>query len=414
MAYMRKVIFINICRDGSFSGVQRYIECLTSSLSYNKTILVYLIEITSSRSIIYEKRCTNGNFTKIIIPLPKDELRLFRCSYDLLRYFDWVWNQLLDCFDENDNTVIHVNSLNAIDLALKMKSFFIKSKIITHLHCIPWKNCYNTDIKRFNKLYSNYYIDINEEKHKEEFMVCQSEYDSYVKSDMIICATECAKTFLIKVFNIECAKIKIIVNGIEDAYLPSNRVCNSKINILVVGSIIQSKGVEYILKAVDIIDKLGISVHLTFVGYGSKIYVEYLKSMYSNLSVEFRGLLNFKELADVYRSCDIGLMISMQEQCSYAAIEMAMFKKPIIITNVDGLDEMFTDNLDCLKVNTYFDESGLHIDPFILAEKIMLLIKDEALCDKIATNARNKYLDKYRIHDMYAATLALYTELFEC
>lgn len=48
-------------------------------------------------------------------------------------------------------------------------------------------------------------------------------------------------------------------------------------------------------------------------------------------------------------------MMSLQEQHSYAAIEMAMFGMPMIITAVDGLDEMFVDEISCLKVNTLFD-----------------------------------------------------------
>lgn len=61
--------------------------------------------------------------------------------------------------------------------------------------------------------------------------------------------------------------------------------------------------------------------------------------------------MSLEDLSYPYSICDIGLMVSLQEQHSYATIEMVMFGMPMIITAVDGLDEMFVDEVSSLKVN---------------------------------------------------------------
>lgn len=61
--------------------------------------------------------------------------------------------------------------------------------------------------------------------------------------------------------------------------------------------------------------------------------------------------MSLEDLSYPYSICDIGLIMSLQEQRSYATIEMVMFGMSMIITVVDGLDEMFVDEISCLKVN---------------------------------------------------------------
>lgn len=91
-------------------------------------------------------------------------------------------------------------------------------------------------------------------------------------------------------------------------------------------------------------------------------------------------------------TCDAGIIASLQEQCSYVAIEMSMFGMPLITTAVDGLDEMFIDEESALKVSTRFSNVyGLSADTDDMANKMKRLIDDKELRYRLSNNIRKLY-----------------------
>lgn len=89
-----------------------------------------------------------------------------------------------------------------------------------------------------------------------------------------------------------------------------------------------------------------------------------------------------------------------------------MFSLPIITTAVDGLDEIFTDNINALKVDLYFDSlTGLTVDVAMMAEKLSLLIEDNDLRAKLSRNVRLLFEAKLDVQNMIKKTVAIYQEL---
>jgi len=124
------------------------------------------------------------------------------------------------------------------------------------------------------------------------------------------------------------------------------------------------------------------------------------------------GCISFHELIKYYRRCDAGIIASLQEQSSYVAIEMAMFGLPIITTAVDGLDEMFTDNVNALKVNTRFSLFfGLTADVDTIADKIIILIENRQLRLLLGKNVRYLYESDFTLKRMIQQTVAVYHEV---
>ena len=85
---------------------------------------------------------------------------------------------------------------------------------------------------------------------------------------------------------------------------------------------------------------------------------------------------------------------------------------PVITTAVDGLDEMFTDNVNALKVNTTFSKvSGLSVDTGEMSEKIITLIEDKMLRMQLGRNARQLYENELTLERMMKQTVKVYKEM---
>ncbi|MCC8146061.1 MAG: glycosyltransferase, partial [Bacteroidales bacterium] len=179
-----------------------------------------------------------------------------------------------------------------------------------------------------------------------------------------------------------------------------------------VGVLSESKGILYILQSLRKVREKGYKVTLYIAGGYSSSVKSFIEKNFKDLSLEILGRISFEELQHYYKESDIGIIASLQEQCSYVAIEMAMFGLPIVTTAVDGLDEMFTDGVNALKVNTRFSKVfGLSVDTDSLAEKIITLIENGELRQRLSANVRQLYKERFNLETMMQQTLAVYRKL---
>lgn len=210
----------------------------------------------------------------------------------------------------------------------------------------------------------------------------------------------------------------MIPNGINDlAFHLRKHNLKTKENVfncLYVGVVSESKGIEYILKALYLVQQKGYKVSLTIAGGCAPIFRKKVKQDYSTLEVDVKGRIPFEELKKLYAQCDIGIIASLQEQASYVAIEMAMFGLPIVSTAVDGLDEIFTDEINALKVRTKFSPIfGLSVDVEMMAKQIVRLIEDENMREMLSQNVRQLYEQRFNLDLMIDRTVSVYKELVD-
>lgn len=402
---------MNMSVANNTSGVDRYIQVLIEGLELLGRFDLYWINFCHdpARRLLKEER--KDGYVKTIIPLPEKFNEIIQEKYWMEKYNEQVLRLINHIFDKECNSIIHIHTLNLIELANVLRNKF-GCKIITHLHCIPWKSYFNSNRKLFNKLYQDYYFEC--EKPKTEYITNFCEEKSYKLSDHIICVTDCGKSFLQRIFEIDQPQISVVQNGIN--YLPrisglNNRAKEGGFNLLYVGVISESKGLKFILDALKIIVAKKYNVHLNIAGKGSEKIISNLKQEYKNLPISFLGCLPFEELREYYESCDIGILASLQEQSSYVAIEMMQYSLPIITSAVDGLDEMFTDNINALKVDTCFSEiDGLSLDINLMADKIILLMESDELRQKLSKNVEHLYLKKYTLERLIEETVQVYNK----
>lgn len=398
---------------GNTSGVDRYIFVLIEGLKKYININICRINFKHDSEWLFCKETVNDGYTEFTVPMPQSPNEMISEKFWTNRYNENAYYITEHLFKNKENMILHLHTLNLMDFALVVRKHYPECKIITHLHCIPWKGFFNSNISRFNRLYRQIYID-NDIPAMELLVSNHSELRSYNEADRIICVTRCASDFLTRMMGINPSKIAIICNGISDkasGILPAERK-NKDFMFLYVGTISPSKGLLYILEAMRKLKDQGYTVSLIAAGKGQKVYVEQIKLSYPDLRIRFTGSISFDELKDYYMTCDAGIIASLQEQCSYVAIEMSMFGMPLITTAVDGLDEMFIDEENALKVSTRFSNVyGLSADTDDMANKMKRLIDDKELRYRLGNNIRKLYEKNFGVDEMIEKTIEIYNEL---
>jgi phosphatidylinositol alpha-1,6-mannosyltransferase len=103
--------------------------------------------------------------------------------------------------------------------------------------------------------------------------------------------------------------------------------------------------------------------------------------------VIFTGVVSDEELIGFYKRCDVFLMPSRQEGFGIVFLEAMAFEKPVIGGNHGGTPEVIVDN-----------ETGFlveHGDVDALADRIIRLLLDEELCQRMGRAGRRRVEENY-------------------
>lgn len=398
------------------SGVDRYMETLIDGLQTKENVVIHWIHLVHNKQLFFSKEEHTHYGCKLTIPLPQQPYSIITQKFWNKKYNSQIYKLICHLFRSKENCIIHLHTLNLIDLAMFCKAQ-TDCKVITHLHCIPWKSWYDSNRKRFDQLYIKTYIQ-SQQLSCENYLTNNCELDAYLQPDALICVTHSAVSFLKKCIGKYTAYTTVVPNGIKDfAQEPVQHFFKSKtetFHCLFVGGMNESKGVNFILKAIENVRSQGYSVKLTLAGTCPNGFHKKIEQNYPDMDIEVLGRVPFNRLQLLYRHCDIGIIGSLQEQASYVAIEMSMFGLPIITTAVDGLDEMFTDEENALKVNTLFSPVfGLSVDTDMMSIQIIRLIEDSDLRVRLSRNVRLRYEKEWHITSMIEKTIDVYNRVLK-
>ena len=147
-----------------------------------------------------------------------------------------------------------------------------------------------------------------------------------------------------------CANIEIevIPNGVDIyQFTPLAKKNDSKFEILVVGRIMEGKGIQYLIKALpDIISQAKKPPHVNIIGTGP--YLRELKKMTKEIETEkyisFLGSVAHNEIHKVYQSADVFILPSFAEGMPNVVLEAMASGLPIITTDTGGTKELIKGN----------------------------------------------------------------------
>ena len=171
----------------------------------------------------------------------------------------------------------------------------------------------------------------------------------------------------------------IDVSAIRNEY----KVSNNDYVIALPGRLHESKGHEYLIHAIGILkEKYQITPKVFIIGEGS--LRDEIEKLIKKLKIKnqfvLTGSVDQGKLFKIIKSSDIVVIPSLFEAFGLAAIESMYLEKPIIVTNINGLQEITTDNVDSLQVSVQNSD--------VIAMAILELINDQKLVTTLAKNAK--------------------------
>lgn len=167
-------------------------------------------------------------------------------------------------------------------------------------------------------------------------------------------------------------KIFIVHNGVNTNFFnPGNsdknvghlNVDNNKFNILFVGRLDKIKGINYLIRTMDIIvNEYGYNnIQCLIVGPDKIVSVDsnedinsiinYIGSKNLTNNIRFLGELSIEDLKRIYNICDVFVLPSIAEVAPLTILEAMAFGKPIVCTNIGAVSEYVIDKFNGFLIN---------------------------------------------------------------
>jgi phosphatidylinositol alpha-mannosyltransferase len=182
----------------------------------------------------------------------------------------------------------------------------------------------------------------------------------------------------------------IIPNGVDVGHFspgvsPIDEFCDGKINILFTGRLEKRKGLNYLLKAYQLVKREIPNSRLIITGPGTRLRRKYEKQvMRSGLKdVVFAGYVSYEELPRYYQTADIFCAPATGwESFGIVLLEAMAVGKPVVASNIAGYANLVTHGVEGLLVPPK-DEKGL-------AQALLTLMTDESLRQQMGSRGRLK------------------------
>ena len=249
-----------------------------------------------------------------------------------------------------------------------------------------------------------------EEFLKNRFWARMARYTTS-RADQIITISDAVKNYLIDNVRVSETKIKMIYYGLEivdsannyrEDIRSKNKIGRDDPLIGMIARYAPQKGHRFLLEAMTYVLKEVPEAKLFLAGHDEKKLKDSLEDYAKQLKI--RPNVIFSEFQyDVYtllREFDVFILSSLWEGFGLVLLEAMAAKKPIVASNVGPIPEIVIDN-----------ETGFLFpakEPRIMAEKIILLLKNKELAKEMGRNGRRRLEEHFTIEKMIRETESVY------
>jgi len=355
---------------GTDYGVGTFITQLSNELANRENVKVYVLEIGDTPNKSFSLNQKNG-ITTIEIPVPYNAKEANTKSYQEKnsRNISRIISQYIP---QEGYNIIHMNFVSQFFIATDLKKS-LNGKIIFTQHLF-----------------------INSEKLDNEHF--DIEFETYAVVDLIITVTQHGIEHLTGK-GVDAKKIQCIYNGIDPKHFNKKlqedikkkyQLTEDEKLVLYSGRLDPIKGLEYLCKAMDNLTKKIPNCRLVIAGDGDfKSLIKSARAFSANIC--YLGFIPFVDVVALYQQADIGVIPSLEEHCSYVALEMLNCGLPVVASNLGGLKEIFIHNKNALLANTVEDKGNMYgVAPEVkqLENHIFTLLTDESLRLRLGMNAK--------------------------
>jgi starch synthase len=250
-------------------------------------------------------------------------------------------------------------------------------------------------------------------------------------ADAVVAVSEGTKADILRLFNVDPARIRIIYNGIdpEEYYprksfdqLPKNGINPDKPFILFVGRIARQKGIIHLVNAIKYLDP-GFQVVLCAGAPDTPEIAEEMKRAVTEAQSKREGVIWIDKMVtkdvvyQLYTHAAVFVCPSIYEPFGIINLEAMACETAIVASAVGGIKEVVVDGetgflvpLEQMQTTPFeaVDPAKFSRD---MAEKINLLMADPALCKKFGRAGRQRAVDKFSWASIAAETKKMYESL---
>ncbi len=187
---------------------------------------------------------------------------------------------------------------------------------------------------------------------------------------------------------IDSEKVKIIPNGVDiTRFCPQEERQREDI-ILFVGSLIERKGVRYLLQAMPKVFRAFPEYRLVIIGDGPQSPL--LKQLAAALGIEervlFMGSQTHDQVRDWMQRAKLLVLPSLEEGMGVVLVEALACATPAVASCVDGIPDVITPDVGVLVPPA---------DPEALSESICEILSDHTRWSVLSRNARERAVEYY-------------------
>lgn len=402
---MKQVFIVNNGSKAAQYGIGTYIEQLLLCLEVCVSVQVTVVVLDSTESELAEKWIDGVRY--LLFPT----VRIHTDEKSRKRYARNVAYALFPYVDPAAEVIFHFNYSYHVGLAEELKSRFPDCYTVLTLHYLPW--CFDLagNACRFRSIL------MKKEEERDEFE--QQIYEEYLNDrrfynevDKLICLCNATRVFLHETYQVPAERMALIYNGLSDTRQVLAEADKKEIKkglgfrenesvILFVGRINRLKGIHWLIDAFRKMLEESPEARLVIAGDGD---ITECLPLCDGLEekVIFTGKLDKRQLSVFYRIADLGVLPSLQEQCSYVGIEMMMQGLPLVGTNAMGVSEMVNEEY---QVPLLISENNVSLSASKLSE---LMLDAMANREKLGRLSRLRFEQCYSLDAMRQEMEQLY------
>ncbi|KAF5434003.1 Glycosyltransferase involved in cell wall bisynthesis [Candidatus Methanophagaceae archaeon] len=230
----------------------------------------------------------------------------------------------------------------------------------------------------------------------------QLEKRAFSYADMGIVTSSWQRELVIKQYNVEPSKIKVIPNYVVTDVFKPHLETQKKYDLIFVGRAGNQKNIGNLLKAIHYLKTKNRNLSLLMVG--GCCYDNEIKEIVNHyaLDVIFKGNVSSFDLPDILNQAKVFILPSYYEGHPKTLLEAMSCGLPCIGSDVNGIKE----NIEHMKTGFL-----CRTDHANIANAIETVLSDESLQKTIGKNARESILKKYSIDKILKLELEVILEV---
>ena len=361
---MKKLLFYS--DSSSFGGAETYLADLVNAFT-KKGFNVSLIAIPS----FFSKFKINNSITAY-------KMMLSKSVFDLVQLL-----RMRKILNELQPDILHINFGTVYSaIPLLLLNFPKRCKVIASVHSYRLPDSKYPLIAFFRKMLVRYILS------KIERFILTSEY---------------SKNEFCRLYGITEDKVNVIYNGLadEEEVVEDNEIMRKyqiKSDEKIVGLVsrlVNFKGLECFIEAIDILEKKGNHAKYLIVGDGYLRDKLQRKSASVSKNIIFVG--HIENTGKFIKHFDVGVFCSESENFPYVILEYMRAAIPIVSTNVGGIPEMVRHMEEALLVPKKM--------PNMIADSIRKILNNNKLARDLSAQARQRYEANFKDHVMISKTI---------